>query len=112
MGIAVATAMAAPTGMQWGVLPGAVAWPLETATVGERPGAPVARAWPLADNGYFMCGINGCILRDQHQGSCLFPDLGSRRRRSTSFLEATSTAPQSLVCCGAMQNVRSGCKTT
>ena len=32
------------------------------------------------EENYYICGINGCILRDHHQGACIFPDVGSRRR--------------------------------
>ena len=46
------------------------------------------------DNGYICCGINGCILVINHTGACVFPELASRGRRGTNFLEATTSAPQ------------------
>ncbi len=32
------------------------------------------------DDGYYACGINGCILAERHPGLCCFPLLPGRRR--------------------------------
>jgi hypothetical protein len=46
------------------------------------------------ENDYYACGINGCILRDHHQGACIFPDMGSRRRsRNEPFIVAVEPPP-------------------
>ena len=34
--------------------------------------------------GTVLCGINGCLLEDRHQGMCLFPESASRGRRGNS----------------------------
>ena len=37
-----------------------------------------------AEAGIVLCGINGCLLEDRHQGMCLFPESASRGRRGNS----------------------------
>ena len=45
------------------------------------------------EQGYYMCGINGCILAEHHSGMCVFPEL-SRQRSSR---EASPCATQTCV---------------
>jgi hypothetical protein len=42
--------------------------------------------------GWNVCGINGCILAARHPGSCIFPDIGSRKRERKKE-ESVSSAP-------------------
>ena len=41
--------------------------------------------------GYYVCGINGCILSEMHQGSCVFPETPQRRRASATPDEGPAT---------------------
>ena len=31
-------------------------------------------------NGYYACGINGCILAERHTGVCVMPELPNQTR--------------------------------
>ena len=45
------------------------------------------------EQGYYMCGINGCILAERHTGVCVMPDLPVRQRsRASSSKEAPSSS--------------------
>ena len=45
-------------------------------------------------NGYYACGINGCILAERHTGVCVMPELPNqtRVRRSSSKGETEGVA--------------------
>ena len=44
------------------------------------------------EHGYYVCGINGCLLEDSHSGPCAFPIVNPRRGSSspTGILATTS----------------------
>ena len=45
--------------------------------------------------GWTVCGINGCILADRHNGECIFPAFEEpRRRRATESRLPDYNAPQ------------------
>ena len=43
------------------------------------------------EHGYYMCGVNGCVLEEHHRGACAIPVLGKRSRTVAS--EAQPCAP-------------------
>ena len=50
----------------------------------------------LEQEGYYACGINGCILQERHCGTCIFPILErTSRARTTRTQEQPPTAPPS-----------------
>ncbi|KOO35618.1 hypothetical protein Ctob_012307, partial [Chrysochromulina tobinii] len=51
---------------------------------------------PATEGGYFMCGINGCILTEHHAGTCAIPFL--ERKRSRTEKEAESNGDESKLC--------------
>jgi hypothetical protein len=44
------------------------------------------------EEGYIVCGIHGCLLKDRHPGDCLFDLQPSKRRRRSSGSVATPMA--------------------
>ena len=55
-----------------------------------------SRGSPPAEGGYFMCGINGCILTEHHAGTCAIPFL--ERKRSRTEKKAESNGDESKLC--------------
>ena len=43
--------------------------------------------------GYLVCGINGCILPNQHTGDCIFPFTASRRSASAASASEPAAEP-------------------
>ena len=56
---------------------------------------PVAERLALEQSlGYVMCGVNGCILRNNHKGICAFEAPTARRRAAAAPRSAATASPR------------------